>query len=148
LGFDTIQNENPLSPIAKIVLRSLDGPNSYEFVENKPFDYYDPNGLWVSRYPENLRTPIGGLGSVIAGTLGGILMNHCPDLTCHSGTCKACCTAGFAAATLANGAGAAVGCGGTLGWGCWINIGIAAVAEIGLADTYNQCLKSCDSKPH
>jgi hypothetical protein len=145
-GFDVTLNFNPLSPFAKSALRSLAGPNAYEFVDSDPLAYCDPNGLWVTRYPEPLRGTIGGGISGIFSILGGLAMGHCPDLTCHRSTCKACCWGGFAAATGGNIGGAAVGCGGTLGVGCWINIGVAVLGEAALADSLHQCLSACQSK--
>lgn len=128
------------------------GIELYEFVGNNPQNKTDALGL-VSFFPGAIITfpPLSwrGVAAGIGGALaagGGLLMSHCPDLTCHKGSCQNCCAGGLAVGTAGVIAGVAVLEGS--GWGAWLGVAAAFAGQAALLDGYNVCMTACASKPY
>jgi RHS repeat-associated protein len=123
------------------------GYNLYQFAHNDAINGGDYLGL-ATFFPPPARFPswrpiTGGVAGILAA-IGGALMEACPGITCHQGTCEACCGAAFAAGSAAAIAGAATLEGS--GWGAILGaVGIVA-AEGLLAHDFSDCMGKCHNK--
>jgi RHS repeat-associated protein len=129
-------------------IEEIGGDNLYQFVGNNPTEGVDPLGLATFFPPWRLPgLPLKGIAGGIGGLLaagGGILMNHCPGLTCHQGTCQACCASGLAVGTA--GVLAGVAALESSGWGAWLGIAAGVAGQAALLDGYNSCMAACATK--
>jgi RHS repeat-associated protein len=138
------------------------GINVYGFVGNDPESQADVDGAWYKLPPPGppvlppvIKPPPGGPGAVrgiggggiaVLGTmLGEMAMAACPGMTCHRGTCSACCGAAAAAAGLGDVAGGVVGCGSIVG--CLIAGPAAGWALYQDYQSFQGCMTACKSKP-
>jgi RHS repeat-associated protein len=144
-------NRDPLadngSNIGSAPAEFIEGADLYEFVGDDAINGGDYFGL-ATFFPSPKRFPgwrgvSGGIGAIL-GAGGGYVMAHCPDWTCHQGSCQACCAGGLAAAYAGILAGVAALEGS--GWGFWLGITGGVAGAAAAADGYKSCMDGCAKK--